>query len=218
MFSSPDFPSPFEPQSTQRNKEVLTTDYTDYTDFIFNFSMISVTSVAENKQKLDLERAIMKRTKYNTGRGFTVLEILIVLAILGFVCWTVIPEATRGAGAGEYKEAELESTLTMLRAKLDLYKAEHLDQYPCGDPANPAAPEAFVKRMVTVTNADHSPRGIFGPYMNGFPVNVFNGLNDVRYGADPGKNLAGWCFDPATGRIAADDNLASADGTPHSRY
>ncbi len=160
----------------------------------------------------------MKRTKQRIEQGFTILEILIVLAILGFVCWTVIPEATRGAGVGEYKESELEGTLTMLRAKLDLYKAEHLDQYPCGDPAYPSSPEDFVKRMVTVTNADHTPRGIFGPYMNRFPVNVFNGLNDVRYGNDPGKNLAGWCFDPATGRITADDNLASTNGTLHSRY
>lgn len=146
------------------------------------------------------------------------LEILIVLVILFFICWNVIPEMTRGAGVGVYKEAELESALLTIRAKLDLYKAEHLDQYPCGDPAQPATPEEFVTRLTTVTNADHSPRGIFGPYLNRMPVNVFNGLNDVRYGDDPGRNLAGWCFNPATGEIHADDNLASSDGTPHSRY
>ena len=151
-------------------------------------------------------------------RGFTILEILLVLGILGVLCWVVIPEMTAAAGDDDHQETALENALLSLRSRLELYKAEHLNQYPCGNPSNPDSPSDFANRLLTITNADHSSKGIFGPYLTRFPANVFNGLNDVRYGNDPGKNLAGWCFDPVSGHIYADDGQASPDGTLHCRY
>jgi prepilin-type N-terminal cleavage/methylation domain-containing protein len=161
---------------------------------------------------------------YYSGRtnlrqqGFTILEILVVLVILGILCWSVIPQMTQAAGEDDHQETTLENALLSMRSRLELYKAEHLNQYPCGDPTNPDSPVDFVERLLTITNADHSPKGIFGPYLTRFPINTFNGSDDVRYGNDPGKNMAGWCFDPATGSIHADDDQASPAGTLHCRY
>lgn len=149
--------------------------------------------------------------------GFSVLEILLVLSILGVFCWIVIPEMTQAVGDADHQETTLENTLLSLRSRLALYKTEHLNEYPCGDLANPAIPGVFVDRLIAITNADHSSKGIFGPYLTRFPTNIFNGRNDVRYGSNPGENLAGWCFDPATGRIHADDDQSSPGGTLHCR-
>ena len=156
------------------------------------------------------------KTAMRSDNGFTVLELLIVVVILGLLSFMVIPEMTEATPDGDSQESELAGQLLTLRTVLDLYRVQHLDQFPCGDPASPVSPAQFSQRMTTKTNGDHSAKGIFGPYLVGFPVNSFNGLDDVRYGSDAGANQAGWCFDPATGSIRPDDGKQGPDGTRHS--
>lgn len=156
-----------------------------------------------------------KSSIISTRKGFTLLEIMIVLIILGVLTRIIIPKLTEARS--DDAELTMQSQLLALRAQLDLYRQQHLDQSPCGDAQKPADSTEFVKRLTARTNADHSENGIFGPYLRSFPTNSFNGLSSVRYGSDPGGNKAGWCFDPASGNIYADDNGRGSDGTLHSK-
>jgi general secretion pathway protein G len=146
-------------------------------------------------------------------RGFTVLEILVIVVILGFLSWVVIPRLIEARM--DDRESVLIGSLATLRTQLEVYRVQHLNEYPCGKATHPADPKDFAERLTTKTNADHSPKGVFGPYMEKMPTNLFNEMNNVRYGTNFGAGLAGWCFDPATGRIAADDGGQTVDGTKH---
>ena len=152
---------------------------------------------------------------FSARKGFTLLEIMIVLIVLGVLTRIVIPQLTEAKN--DDAELTMESQLLSLRAQLDLYRKQHLDQFPCGDAQKPSDALEFVKRLTARTNADHSANGIFGPYLRVFPTNSFNGLSSVRFGDDPGANKAGWCFNPSTGSINADDRGRGPDGTLHSK-
>ncbi len=161
---------------------------------------------------------MINRTKtiFRRRKGFTLLEIIIIIVFLGILSKIIIPQVTKASTVEDFQEQALSGILLTLRSQLELYRVEHLDEYPCGDPQNPVSPELFVLRMTSKTNSDHSQNGIFGDYLSQFPFNPFNGLNNVRYGNDPGKNLAGWCFDLETGHIYSDDSGQSPEGTSHS--
>jgi general secretion pathway protein G len=156
----------------------------------------------------------MRQNRKTFRRGFTMLEILIIVVILGILGWVVIPRLTEART--DDRESILIGGLQTLRSQLEVYRTQHLNEYPSGKALQPADPKDFVLRLTSKTNADHTANGVFGPYMLKMPVNPFNGMNNVRYGTNFGAGLAAWCFDPVTGRISADDGGQTTDGTKHT--
>ncbi len=132
-------------------------------------------------------------------KGFTLVEILIVVVILGILAAIVIPQFTNAST--EAKESSLAADLQTLRSQLELYKIQHGDSLPRTDSF------ANFETDMTTQGADG-----YGPYMGKIPTNAFNGLNTVRFdGAAAGANTDGWRLDTTTGIILPDDNT-DADG------
>ncbi len=136
-------------------------------------------------------------------KGFTLVEILIVVIILGILAAIIIPQFTDASN--EARDSSLTSSLQTLRSQLELYKVQHLDEYP--DVGTDAA--GFVTRMTTKTDEAHAADANgYGPYFNKFPSNPFSpGLPAVRFDdiANAGAGTAQWVFDTNTGQIAPDD-------------
>lgn len=149
----------------------------------------------------------------NRASGFTLVEILIVVIILGILAAIVIPQFTEASS--DAKESSLRSNLQAVRSQLELYKVQHNDSYPLT--ANAGDFEAC---MTQTTDVDGDITGSdFGPYLqHQFPANPFNGLNTVRVdGAAAGADTHGWRFDSTTGLFQADDSGTCTDGvTAHS--
>src|SRR6476646_11580421 len=61
-------------------------------------------------------------------KGFTLVEILIVVIILGILAAFVIPQFT--SASQDARKNSLTSQLQTLRSQLELYKLQHLDQLP----------------------------------------------------------------------------------------
>jgi general secretion pathway protein G len=153
--------------------------------------------------------------------GFTLVEILIVVVILGILAAIVIPQFTDAAT--ESKQSNLVTSLQTMRSQIELFKIQHNDKLPgaCG-----AA--TFVEAMTGFTDIDGTvyatkPVGtiVYGPYMQAIPKNPFTDSDVVLFAATPaGTATGGWNFDnqgaTATGKFTADDNLSTADGTPHT--
>src|ERR1044071_8135135 len=107
-------------------------------------------------------------------KGFTLVEILIVVIILGILAAIVIPQFT--SASQDARKNSLVSQLQTLRSQLELYKLQHLDQLPStligGSPA--------WTQMTVKTDASGATGTTtafpFGPYLQADPVNPLNSL------------------------------------------
>jgi general secretion pathway protein G len=166
-------------------------------------------------------------------RGFTLVEILIVVVILGILAAIVIPQFTQAST--EAKENSLCSDLQSLRSQIELYKCQHNDIAPgntIADGAGTPAIDSFLPQMIYVTDVNGVDNGTklrdkppatrytLGPYLETVPENPFNkksnvGLCDAR--PDAGSGTYGWVYNPETGEIFADDTFKTAAGVEHSQ-
>ena len=64
-------------------------------------------------------------------KGFTLVEILIVVVILGILAAIVIPQFTNASTAA--KASSVLSQLQTLRSQIELYKNQHNNEYPTSD-------------------------------------------------------------------------------------
>ncbi len=111
-------------------------------------------------------------------RGFTLVEILIVVIILGILAAIVIPQFTNASQ--DARKNSLTSQLQTLRSQIELYKLQHLDQLPPALATGGAGTTPWAE-LVEKTNADHSTTGSpnFGPYLQQAPTNPLNSNTGV---------------------------------------
>jgi general secretion pathway protein G len=110
-------------------------------------------------------------------KGFTLIEILIVVIILGILAAIVIPQFTNAS-----KEAKQSSLVTMvqsLRSQIALFKLQHNDYLPGTNPLNGATFDGTVfwnqmtlfSDVTGATNATKTAVFDKGPYMQSIPKN-----------------------------------------------
>jgi len=122
----------------------------------------------------------MTRIRSSRRKGFTLVEILIVVIILGILAAIVIPQFTNASQNA--RESSLQSTLQTLRSQIQLYKLQHGDTLP--DLITDWTP-------LTESGSYGSPAQSYGPYMQAIPVNPMNGSSVVIQGAiTPGGGTA----------------------------
>src|SRR6188768_4534591 len=79
---------------------------------------------------------------YNARKsGFTLVEILIVVIILGILAAIVIPQFTNASQ--DARKNSLTSQLQTIRSQVELYKLQHLDQLPPALATGGAAPAVW---------------------------------------------------------------------------
>jgi general secretion pathway protein G len=136
--------------------------------------------------------------------GFTLVEILIVVIILGILAAIVIPQFSEASN--DARESQLRSDLQTMRGQLELYKVEHLDTYPASGAGDTGA--TMVTQMTTKTDQSGAGGGTLGPYIIQFPTNPFATANgdQVEVGAaQTADGDPGWFFNPTTGEFRAND-------------
>jgi general secretion pathway protein G len=110
--------------------------------------------------------------------GFTLVEILIVVIILGILAAIVIPQFT--SASQDARKNSLTSQLQTLRSQIELYKLQHLDQMPPSLSGGTATPWV---ELINKTKSDNSTGTStafpFGPYLQAVPSNPLNTLTDV---------------------------------------
>jgi len=146
-----------------------------------------------------------------TENGFTLMEILVVVVLLGILAVIVVPQFS--SATMQAQVSALRKDLQTVRKQIELYEQQHNENRPAatGETGND-----FEQRMTTQTDADGAPGTDYGPYIERMPTNPFNNLDTVRVGGAPaGINAQGWRFDPATGQFQADDGYdGDSDGVP----
>ena len=139
------------------------------------------------------------------SRGFTLVEILIVVIILGILAAIVIPQFTNASN--DARNNSVASTLQTLRGQIELFKIQHGDTVP----AQASLVSLLTSKTDTTGNVltAGATTGYFGPYVQTFPINPINGLSAV--GAAAGTAV-GWVYTSANGgyTLSAVDTAGNA--------
>jgi|SaaInl8_200m_RNA_FD_contig_21_3859516_length_1093_multi_10_in_0_out_0_1 general secretion pathway protein G len=135
--------------------------------------------------------------------GFTLVELLIVVIILGILAAVVIPQF--GTASSEAKESALMTNLAAIRGAVELYKVQHNETWP-GTISGTASWANFGTHMTSQTNVSGGTGTDYGPYLRtGVPRNPINGFATGTVGTIPGTpdGLTGWYYDATSGELRA---------------
>ncbi len=177
----------------------------------------------------------MKTTIKNQS-GFTLIEMLIVIIILGILAMVIIPQIS--VSTGDAKVSTIRTNLSTVRNAIELYYHQHDQTYPGAvktDGTGTATvagdlPAAFVDQLTKYTELSGKADGdstaltapIFGPYLKtvALPENPFNNstvatcdiaVTDVTTRTAVPADATGWRFYVKTGVFIANDSLTHDD-------
>jgi type II secretion system protein G len=158
--------------------------------------------------------------KSRKTKGFTLVEILIVVVILGILAAIVIPQFTNAST--EAKESSLVSNLQAIRSQIELYKIHHNDTLP----ADAAALTTGLTTQTDVSGGTVDAGEIaYGPYMKNIPANPFSGDSTANIvtgdGTSPTANDDWYYTNNGDGTYdfgANDAGTNSVTGVAHSAY
>ncbi len=171
-------------------------------------------------KKVVLNNNIQKQT------GFTLIEILIVVILLGILATIIIPQVT--VSTDDAKLNALKTTLSSMRNAIELYYFQHNDTYPGAkralngnDVINQGQSENSFFRQLTkyseVTgnvSVTKTASAKYGPYIKGgrLPTNPFNDMDTVTCDivttditVRTSDGTSGWKFYVRTGVLIAND-------------
>ncbi len=131
----------------------------------------------------------MSAQKRFVKKGFTLVEILIVVVILGILAAIVIPQFTSASESA--KGSSLHSQLQTIRSQLELYQVQHNGVYPTlSSNWDQLTRKTNVAGSTTIATGEDS----YGPYLQQAPKNPFNNSSTV------GSAITnGWTYDATTG-------------------
>jgi general secretion pathway protein G len=142
----------------------------------------------------------------SNNKGFTLVEILIVVIILGILAAIVIPQFSNAST--DAKKNSLTSQLQTMRSQMELYKLQHNDQLP--SKLKPAGPhgtdpadwdQLTGQTDVSGTTAAATALQKFGPYLQQIPTNPLNGETTILSTATDYPVLDGATATQATGFV-----------------
>ena len=179
---------------------------------------------------------VESQIKKNIYSGFTLLEVLIVMAIIGIVAAIEIPLTSKGATHAT--EASLRANLHITRLAIVRFKADHGDKLPgsINDGEIGAGETKTLRRQLLLPSNANGRTSLvkrvgfpYGPYLCEFPKGPALGIGEDRIGVimvSDDESLSGdtdpqqpWKYNYTTGEFIYNSSAMSSDGvTTYDRY
>lgn len=145
----------------------------------------------------------------NKARGFSLVELVIVVVIVGLLAAIAIPRFSRGAAGAT--DSALAGDLAVLRNAIEMYAAEHNGVFPEADTFSDQL--TLFSDASGNTNASKTAVFEFGPYLHSVPA-----LKAGTAAGDDGilavietptaeteSGNVGWLYNESTGQIWANE-------------
>lgn len=160
-------------------------------------------------------------------RAFTLVELMIVVAVLGILAAIVLP--TVQGHTSEAREAAAKDCLRSLRGQIEMYKMHHNNVQPGYVDGTPKTAEITANQFIYCSKPDgtaspfKSPTGDYtcGPYFPNMPENPFNEKSDIKLStvfATDADDSTGWLYIISTGEIAVNSTGTDDGGENHYDY
>jgi len=188
-----------------------------------------------SKPKTTKQRPAASGQRLNTGHfcaGFTLVELMIVVSILGILAAIVIPEFQ--GHIQKARESAAKDTLRIFREAILRYAADH-NGVPPGYNLNDTSQVATgsVLRFQLARKASNSYGELaeigtagypYGPYLPQIPENPFNGFNGVTIIANGASfpneptGTGGWYYKPQTQEVQLNWPGTDSEGIVYYSY
>jgi general secretion pathway protein G len=165
------------------------------------------------------------------NKGFTLIEVILVVTILGILAALVLP--TFSDHATSAKESAAKSNLMTIRSQIELYKLQHNGVPPGYAAGSPVAVDIMQLQLTGTTTVDGAaspstvPAGpfIYGPYVKKIPKNPFNNLSTIAYVAQAtafsaavNGTSSGWLYKKETGEFGINWTGTDSEGIAYYSY
>jgi len=163
--------------------------------------------------------------------GFTLIEIMIVVVILGILAAIAVPQLS--SATAESRQAMLKDELRFLRNQLLVYRAQHNDVpagYPGGNLAATPDEPTLVADLTQYTDASGNISAVgsstfkYPPYLSKMPENPItkkDGVWVVTGAALPAADQNqpyGWIYAPEVNKLAANLEGTDLNNVPYNTY